>query len=108
MWRRPQKFRRIQDITVGDSSKTAKLTVRGWKKVTATGYVEWWYGNLKGRSFTENSTAERIEEIGEEEDEESNEESTTNDENCGVQLSGVCVVQVIHLNMRLQWLYKRL
>ena len=62
--------------------------------------MEWWYGNLKGRSFKENSTTERIEEVGEEEDEESKEESTTNDKNCGVQLSGVCVVQVIHLNMR--------
>ena len=47
------------------------------------------------------ATTERIEEIGEEEEEESDEESTMNDKNCGVQLSGVCVVQVIHLNMQL-------
>lgn len=46
----------------------------------------------------ENSTIERIENIGDGEEEKSEEESTTSDEGCGVQLNDVRVVRVVHLD----------
>lgn len=46
----------------------------------------------------ENSTIERIENIGDVEEEKSNEESSTSDKGCGVQLNDVHVVRVVHLD----------
>ena len=46
----------------------------------------------------ENSTIERIEEIGDVEEEKSDEESSTSDKGCGVQLNDVRVVRVVHLD----------
>ena len=91
-----------QDITVGDSSETARLMVwesgrRQQVQVMWDSGVEFW-GKKFISTLRENSTTERIEDIWDEEEEESDEESSTNDKGCGVQLNDVCVVQVVHLN----------
>ena len=96
-----------QDVTVGDSSGTARLTV--WESEVGkvaegdsyrlSGVV---VREFRGKKFIstskENSTIEKIEDIGDVEEEESSDEGSTSDKGCGVQLNDVCVVGVVHLD----------